>query len=57
VIAFALCWPNDPRPLLYLDRERAEEDLKWFAKNYTRDSQGQSRGVPFIVELAPREYQ
>ncbi len=50
---FALCWPNDPRPLLYLDEAQAWEDLKWFRANYKLNRDGQPRGEPFIVRLVP----
>lgn len=55
IVCYALCWPNDRRPLFYHDREKAEEDRKWFSKNYTRNSRGELRGDPFIVDLVPRE--
>lgn len=50
--AFALCWPNDARPLLFLTREQAEENRKWFTKNYKLDRNGHPRGEPFIVKLS-----
>ena len=53
--AFALCWPNDDRPLLFLSREVAEENKRWFSANYKRNRDGQLRGEPFIAELAPNE--
>lgn len=57
MIAYALCWPNDPRPLLFVTREEAEENRKWFSSKYKKDKNGQPRGEPFIVELVPRENQ
>lgn len=51
ITAYALVWPNDTRPLFYHSPERAEEDRKWFAKNYLRNSQGELRGEPRIVTL------
>lgn len=50
--AWALCWPEDPAPLLYETAERAEEDRKWFTKNYTTTPQGAPRGEPFVLELS-----
>lgn len=50
--AYALCWPNDTVPLLYLTRERAEEDRQYFSKHYKTNRQGEPRGEPFIVELS-----
>lgn len=49
--AYALCWPNDPIPLLYKSREVAEQDRKWFLSNYKLNREGQPRGEPFIVGL------
>lgn len=49
--AWALCWPADPRPLLYRSEERAEEDRRWFSKNFTHDNDGNPRGEPFVLRL------
>jgi hypothetical protein len=49
--AYALCWPNDPRPLLYWNKETAEQERQWFMKNYKTDRNGNPRGEPVIVEL------
>jgi len=49
--AYALCWPNDPRPLLYWSAETAEQERQWFTKNYAIDRDGRERGRPFVVEL------
>jgi hypothetical protein len=51
--AWALCWPNDRFPLLFLTEEAAEENRVWFSKNYKTNRDGLPRGEPFIVELAP----
>lgn len=50
--AYALCWPNDPVPLLYLSQGRSEEDRVYFTKNYKKDRHGNLRGDPFVVELS-----
>lgn len=49
--AWALCWPNDPDPLLYTTWEKAEENRKWFASNFKSTRDGKPRGEPFLVEL------
>lgn len=51
VIAFALCWPNDDRPLLFLSAELAEENRRWFTQNYKIDRNGRPRGAPYVVKL------
>lgn len=50
--AWALCWPADPRPLLYETAERAEADRQWFSKNFKTTPQGTPRGEPFVLELS-----
>ena len=50
--AWALCWPADPKPLLYDSPEKAEQDRKWFSQNYKTDGQGNHRGEPFVLELS-----
>lgn len=49
--AWALCWPNDPVPLLFSTKEAAEDNKAWFTKNFKTNRDGNSRGEPFIVEL------
>lgn len=49
--AWALCWPADPVPILFLTEESAEENRKWFASNYKKDRNGNDRGEPFILEM------
>lgn len=49
--AWALCWPDDDKPMLYLDRDEAEDDLKWFIKNDKNALNAQPPGDPFVVEL------
>lgn len=49
--AWALCWPNDPHPLLYEKFEAAEQDRIWFTKNYKTTPQGAPRGEPYLLEL------
>lgn len=52
ITAFALVWPNDDRPLLFLTKELAEENRRWFTKNYKLNAQGQPRGEPEVIELS-----
>ena len=49
--AWALCWPEDPRHLLYETEQAAEDARKWFVKNYKATPQGTQRGEPFVLQL------
>lgn len=51
ITAWALSWPNDPQVLLFRTFDLAEQNRKWFVANYKRNSQGEFRGEPKIVEL------
>ncbi len=55
--AFALRWPNSDTFLLYQTETQAEEDRKWFSKNYRTDSDGLPRGEPYVVRLVEQEAQ
>lgn len=55
LLAYALCWPGDPRPLLYETAALAEENRKWFASNYKNDRNGKPRGEPFVLTLCVRK--
>lgn len=50
--AWALCWPGDPRFLLFDDGRLAEENRQWFSKNYKTTPQGTPRGEPFVLNLS-----
>jgi len=50
--AWALCWPEDPRALLFDSEKLAEENRVWFSKNYKTTPQGAARGEPFILRLS-----
>lgn len=49
--AWALCWPDNPLPLLYTSAEKAEANRKWFSKNWKTDQSGNKRGEPFVIVL------
>lgn len=55
LVAYALVWPNDDKPLLFTSAAIAEENRKWFSANYKRNNQGELRGEPRVIELVPRE--
>lgn len=50
--AWALCWPEDPRVLLFDSERLAEENRAWFSKNYKTTPQGTQRGDPFVLNLS-----
>lgn len=50
--AWALCWPADPKPLLYATEQAAEEARAWFSKNDKTTPPGTQRGEPFVLQLS-----